>query len=72
MVRNTQQLSRDEQPEDDGDAPRRSPGAGTPRTGIFVVDPGMHIVAVANELSLIDGASLPDEFRDTISYLPLT
>ena len=28
--------------------------------GIFVVDPGMHIVAVANELSLIDGASLPE------------
>jgi hypothetical protein len=40
--------------------------------GIFVVDPAWDIAELAEELSLIEGASFPDEFRDQIQYLPLT
>jgi len=39
--------------------------------GIFTVDPAMHIRELAAELSLIAGASFPDEFRDQIQFLPL-
>ena len=40
--------------------------------GIFVVDPGIDINEVANDLSLIEGASLPDEYQDQVRYLPIT
>ena len=40
--------------------------------GIFIVDPTLNITDLANELALIDGASLPDEYQDQIRFLPLT
>ena len=39
--------------------------------GIFVVGPGMSLSEMTEELTLIAGASLPNEHRDTIRYLPL-
>jgi hypothetical protein len=39
--------------------------------GIFIVDPGAGIDGVAEILSLIEGASLPDEHQDQIRYLPI-
>ncbi|HKI33060.1 MAG TPA: hypothetical protein VKA46_14510 [Gemmataceae bacterium] len=40
--------------------------------GIFSVDPRLDITDLANELALIEGASLPDEYQDQIRNLPLT
>lgn len=40
--------------------------------GIFVVNPAMHILELAQELTLIEGASFPEDFRDQIQFLPLT
>jgi hypothetical protein len=39
--------------------------------GIFVVTPDYYIRELAEQIELIIGASLPDEFRDQIRYLPL-
>jgi hypothetical protein len=38
--------------------------------GIFVVDPRVSIPVLAATLTLIAGASLEDEYRDQIQYLP--
>jgi hypothetical protein len=40
--------------------------------GIFVVNPTLAIGQIIDELVLIAGASVEDEFRDLILYLPLT
>jgi hypothetical protein len=40
--------------------------------GILVADPGMAIAEVVEELTLIAGASFPDEYLDQIRFLPLT
>ena len=40
--------------------------------GIFVVRPSMALDALATQLGLIEGASLPDEFQDQIRFLPIT
>jgi hypothetical protein len=40
--------------------------------GILVVDPGMSITEVVEELLLIAGASLPSEYQDQIRFLPLS
>lgn len=40
--------------------------------GIFVVDPTRNTDDLADELDLIDGASLPREYQDQIRYLPIT
>lgn len=39
--------------------------------GIFVADPAMNIDQLAEELSLIEGASLPAEYQDQIRHLPI-
>ncbi len=39
--------------------------------GIFIVDSGRDINEVADDLKLIEGASLPDEYQDQIRYLPI-
>ncbi len=39
--------------------------------GIFMVDPGANVRELAEDLSLIEGASFPNEFQDQIRYLPL-
>jgi hypothetical protein len=39
--------------------------------GIFMVNPGANVREVAEDLSLIEGASFPNEFQDQIRYLPL-
>jgi hypothetical protein len=39
--------------------------------GIFVVDPDIAIAALAEQLTLIDGASFENEHQDEIRYLPL-
>jgi hypothetical protein len=41
-------------------------------SGIFLVDPAMHIAKLAEALNLIAGASFVDEYRDQIQYLPAT
>jgi len=40
--------------------------------GIFIVDPAIDISDLTEQLSLIEGASLPHEYQDQIRYLPLT
>lgn len=40
--------------------------------GIFVLSPSMSLGQVIQELLLIAGASVDDEFRDLILYLPIT
>jgi hypothetical protein len=40
--------------------------------GILVIDPAMSVEELAEELSLVEGASLENEFRDQIRYLPLS
>jgi hypothetical protein len=40
--------------------------------GIFLIDPTLSIAELANDLALIEGASLPDEYQDQIRFLPLT
>lgn len=40
--------------------------------GVFMVDPDLSIHILASELSLIEGASLPDEYQDQIRYVPIT
>ncbi len=37
-----------------------------------MVDPDLSIHILASELSLIEGASLPDEYQDQIRYVPIT
>ena len=39
--------------------------------GIFIVAQNIHLNSLVEELRLIWGASLPDEYRDQIVYLPL-
>ena len=39
--------------------------------GIFIVEKNININRLVEELRLIWGASLPDEYRDQIVYLPL-
>jgi hypothetical protein len=39
--------------------------------GILIVDPNTAIAAVAEDLALIAGASLENEFQDQIRYLPI-
>jgi hypothetical protein len=39
--------------------------------GIFVVDPRRNTDDLADELDVIEGASLPDEYQDQIRYLPI-
>lgn len=39
--------------------------------GIFQVDPMMDGTELANDLALIEGASLPDEYQDQIRHLPI-
>ena len=38
--------------------------------GIFTVSPKESLIILATSLVYVVGASLPDEFRDQISYLP--
>jgi hypothetical protein len=38
--------------------------------GVFVVNPSMSMLKLAGTLNLIAGASLEDEYRDQIQYLP--
>jgi Domain of unknown function (DUF5615) len=40
--------------------------------GIFVVDPGLNINELAEDLILIAAASLEQEYQDQIRYLPMT
>jgi hypothetical protein len=40
--------------------------------GIFIVDPALSINQVADALSLIHGASLPNEYQDQFRHLPIT
>jgi hypothetical protein len=37
---------------------------------MFIVDPTMNVVKLARVLQLLAGASLEDEYRDLILYLP--
>jgi hypothetical protein len=46
--------------------------AGHHTPGVFMVRPDFPIIELADQLLLIDGAALPDEFRDGFHYLPLT
>lgn len=46
--------------------------AGGHIAGIFVLRPDLTMGAIVDELSLIREASLPDEYRDRICYLPLS
>lgn len=39
--------------------------------GIFVVDPKVDIRELAEQLSLIEGTSLPQEYQDQIRHLPI-
>ncbi len=38
--------------------------------GIFIVEPERNTDELADTLSLIEGAALPEEYRDQIRYLP--
>jgi hypothetical protein len=40
--------------------------------GIFVASPALSFDDLATDLSLIEGASLPDEYLDQIRFLPIT
>jgi hypothetical protein len=40
--------------------------------GIFILNSGTDIKQVADDLSLIEGASFPGEFQDQVRHLPLT
>lgn len=46
--------------------------AGKHVPGIFVLPPKYRISDVVDELILIGGASLPDEYQDQIRYLPVS
>jgi len=45
--------------------------AGRHVPGIFVLDLHMSLAATADHLALVAIASFPDEYRDTIRFLPL-
>ncbi|MBI4672142.1 MAG: DUF5615 family PIN-like protein [Chloroflexi bacterium] len=45
--------------------------AGRHIPGIFTISPSMSIGETIEELALIWGAALPDEYADQINYLPL-
>jgi hypothetical protein len=38
--------------------------------GVFIVNRSMNILVLAATLTLIAGASLEDEYRDQIQYIP--
>jgi hypothetical protein len=40
--------------------------------GIFIVDPTMNITRLAAALTLIAGASFPNEYQDQLRHLPVT
>lgn len=46
-------------------------GAGRHMPGIFILNPNMTIGETVDELTLIWGASEPDEYYDLLHYLPL-
>ncbi len=46
--------------------------AGRHMPGILVIDPGMTVAELANELAVIAGAGRPEDFRDLVLNLPVT